>query len=166
MAVTTPDTVEAQEATLYVGGTGEGNYTTIQSAIDAANVDDTIFVYNGTYFEMIFVTKSLQLLGEHMNTTVIDGAGNSHAVIVEANWVTMSSFSVTNATNSGIVLDSSEGSVISDNNISGNHGGGIDLIYSPFNTITNNIIVNHDSQAIYAFESEGGLNLVPRHQTG
>ena len=31
--------------TLYVGGTGEGNYTTIQSAIDNTSIGDTVFVY-------------------------------------------------------------------------------------------------------------------------
>jgi len=32
--------------TLYVGGTGEDNYTTIQDAIDDASEGDTVFVYD------------------------------------------------------------------------------------------------------------------------
>jgi len=35
--------------TLYVGGSGPGNYTKIQDAIDDASYGDTVFVYNGTY---------------------------------------------------------------------------------------------------------------------
>ena len=38
---------------IYVGGTGVGNYTNIQDAIDISSNDDTIFVYNGTYYENI-----------------------------------------------------------------------------------------------------------------
>jgi hypothetical protein len=32
--------------TLYVGGSGEGNYTKIQDAIDNASKGDTVFVYD------------------------------------------------------------------------------------------------------------------------
>ena len=45
--------------TLYVGGSGPGNYSSIQAAIDDANNGDTVFVYNGTYNEWITVDKSL-----------------------------------------------------------------------------------------------------------
>ena len=34
--------------TLYVGGSGEGNYTKIQDAINDSSDGDTVFVYNGT----------------------------------------------------------------------------------------------------------------------
>lgn len=33
---------------LYVGGSGPGNYSKIQDAIDDASKGDTVFVYNGT----------------------------------------------------------------------------------------------------------------------
>ena len=36
--------------TLYVGGSGPNNYTSIQSAIDDAVDGDTVFVYSGTYY--------------------------------------------------------------------------------------------------------------------
>ena len=41
--------------TLYVGGTGAGNYTKIQDAIDNASAGDTIRVFNGVYNENIFI---------------------------------------------------------------------------------------------------------------
>jgi parallel beta-helix repeat protein len=139
----------------YVGGFGPGNYTTIQSAIDAANVGDTVFVYNGTYVESVRVSKSLRLFGEHMNTTVIDGAGTSFGVLIEADSVTMSGFSITNASDHGVELYISSGSEISNNNISGNLGSGIFVLYSPFTIITRNIIFDNDRDAIYTFDSQG-----------
>jgi parallel beta-helix repeat protein len=59
---------------LYVGGTGEGNYTKIQDAIDNASDGDIIFVFNGTYQEKtIKIDKAIKLLGEDREITVIDG---------------------------------------------------------------------------------------------
>ena len=34
---------------LYVGGTGSGNYSCINDAINNTSNGDTVFVYNGTY---------------------------------------------------------------------------------------------------------------------
>ena len=42
---------------LYVGGSGPGNYSTIQEAINDANNGDTVFVYNGTYYEHVTINK-------------------------------------------------------------------------------------------------------------
>lgn len=60
---------------LYVGGSGPGNYTKIQDAIDAALVGDTVFVLDDSspYYEDITISKSISLLGEDRKTTVIDG---------------------------------------------------------------------------------------------
>ena len=59
---------------LYVGGSGPGNYTRIQDAIDNACDGDTVFVYDDSspYYEKIFIDKSIHVLGENKNTTVID----------------------------------------------------------------------------------------------
>ena len=57
--------------TLYVGGSGPGNYSKIQDAIDDASDGDTVFVYNGTYNESVVVNKSISLIGENKETAVI-----------------------------------------------------------------------------------------------
>ena len=56
----------------YVGGSGPGNYTTIQQAIDNASSGDTIFVYSGTYYGDIDISKSLTIIGENKDTTIIN----------------------------------------------------------------------------------------------
>jgi len=59
---------------LYVGGSGLGNYTTIQSALDDAESEDTVFVYNGIYYENLDIPiDDIQLLGENKYETIISG---------------------------------------------------------------------------------------------
>ena len=53
---------------------GSGNYTVIQSAIDATTDGDTVLVYDGTYTENIdYSGKNLIIIGENRETTIIDG---------------------------------------------------------------------------------------------
>ena len=61
---------------LYVGGSGPGNYSSIQAAIDDANSGDTVFVYCGTYEEQISANKSIALEGENNTNTVVVGGFN------------------------------------------------------------------------------------------
>lgn len=53
------------------------NYTTVQEAIDASETMDghTIKVDSGTYYEHISIDKSITLVGEDNDATVIDGNG-------------------------------------------------------------------------------------------
>ena len=60
-------------ATIYVGGSGPGNYSTISEGVQAAKPGDTVFVYNGTYKEQIYFNKPATLVGEDMNSTILDG---------------------------------------------------------------------------------------------
>jgi len=91
--------------TLYVGGTGPDNYTKIRDAIDDASDGDTVFVYNGTYYEHVHIYKSLNLIGENQETTIIDSGGVGGDLV----WATVSDvsicfFTIQNSTNWGIYL--------------------------------------------------------------
>ncbi len=84
---------------LYVGGSGPNNYTSIQDAIDDALPGDTIFVYSGVYYENVRVYKSINLIGENEETTIIDGRNESNVTVfsIEADNVKFSHFTVRNA---------------------------------------------------------------------
>jgi|GEM_PF-4332003 len=81
---------------LYVGGSGPGNYTTIQEAINASFDNDTVFVYDDSspYNERIVVNKSICLLGENKNTTIIVGIIGGDVVSIHADGATLSEFSI------------------------------------------------------------------------
>jgi hypothetical protein len=70
--------------TLFVGGSGPGNYTCIQEAIDAASDGDIVYVFSGTYFENIEINKKLNLLGQDKNTTIIDGNQKGCTIILSS----------------------------------------------------------------------------------
>ncbi len=84
--------------TLYVGGSGPGNYTKIQDAIDDASDGDTVFVYDESspYYENIVVNKSLNIIGEDRDTTEIFQNWDDYYIVkVTANFVNFSGFTIT-----------------------------------------------------------------------
>jgi parallel beta-helix repeat protein len=143
----------AMESILYVGGSGPGNYTKIQHAIDNASDGDTVVVYDDSspYAENIVVDVSISLLGEDKNTTVIDGAKNGNGVNLTADNVRIIGFTIKNGNDSGIYLTSNNNRI--DDNIISDNFYGIKINYENLstalpknighNTITNNLIINN-----------------------
>jgi len=149
---------------LYVGGTGPGNYTTIQGAVDAADGGDTIYVYNGIYHEMVVIDKSLNLLGEDKTSTIIDGQKGEilkdDVILVTADRVNISGFTITNSSvgcsyDAGIALKSADNCVITDNIFKENDWG-MEIRKSHHNTINNNII-SSGSSGIHLCFSDNNL---------
>ncbi len=134
-----PLNVSIVGTTLYVGGSGPGNYSNIQDAIDDANTGDTVFVYNGTYNGHIVVGKSIHLIGEDKNTTIID-YGRNYVVKITADEVNISGFSITNSSgpSSGLSIHSNYNYI--HNNIIDKNVMGVELYYSDNSIITGNII--------------------------
>lgn len=98
---------------MYVGGSGSGNYTTIQAAINDANNGDTVFVFNGTYYGHVNINKSIQLLGQNKNTTIISGY-IAYTVSIASDGVFMSQFTIQNGKDKGegVRIDSAHNSVV------------------------------------------------------
>ncbi len=152
-AFSVPFASDVRAATLYVGGAGPGNYTTIQAAIDVASPGDTVFVYSGTYNESLAVNKTLSLIGEDTNATMVVGNGTGSVIHILSNWVNVSGFSVTGGGSAffdaGLLLDHVHDCHVSHINASSNNWSGLELYYSDWNTIEHNV----------AFENKFGLTL-------
>ena len=83
--------------TLYVGGTGPNNYTSIQDAIDDASEGDTVFVYDDSspYWENILIDKTINLLGENKNTTeIISNWEKFYVINISSDYVNLSGFTI------------------------------------------------------------------------
>ena len=145
---------------LYVGGSGPNNYTSIQDAINDAKDGDTVFVYNGTYHENIVINKSINLIGENKETTIIDGGGNKIGIYISGKWVNVSGFKVINCRadfhyeGAGIFLTYSFYSCISNNIIVDNTVDGIRLSHSYYNIISDNEIINNGGEGINIYLSK------------
>ncbi|MEL7663655.1 MAG: PGF-pre-PGF domain-containing protein [Methanosarcina mazei] len=127
--------------TLYVDDDGTGNYTTIQSAVNAAVNGDTIIVNPGTYEgDITLDTSSLRIQSQSENPedTVIQG--NGFYLTQNAQRIAIKGFTLKGTGSSyAIALEEYADSII-ENNIILDHGTGIDTnIYSTF-TINDNDI--------------------------
>lgn len=147
--------------TLYVGGLGPGNYTTIQAAVDDANIGDTVFVYDDSspYYEHLVVSNSITLIGENKYTTIINGDGTNNTVWICANRVNISGFTVCNnktQTNNAGIRISTNNCTISGNILTCNKYGILlrnftCLTY--YNTIVDNIVEGNNEVGLYIGES-------------
>ncbi len=141
--------------TLYVGGSGPNNYTRIQDAIDDASDGDTVFVYDDSspYYEDIGIDKSINLIGENKETTVIDGGSSTwhFAIFLIAPSITICGFTIQCYSTHGRGIwvynapgeDGSYNNTIYDNIIKDTKKFGILLESSSGNKIFGNEIRNH-----------------------
>ncbi len=142
------ETTASDSSMVYVGGSGPGNYSSIQEAIDDVALGGTVFVYSGTYYENIIIDKNINIFGEDRDTTVIDGCGLNKAIKICADNVCVSGFTVQNTTrykhiwmSSGIEIYQSD-SVSIQNNIFLNNYNGVSIINSTGNVFRDNIMFN------------------------
>ncbi len=134
------------------------DFATIQEAINAADAGDTIFVKRGTYVENPVVNKSVSLVGEDRDATVIDVTAGLkvqsnfvnitgltiydgyHGITVSSNSCRISGNKITDA-QVGIALISAYGNVVAENTLE-NIGlsAAIQLSYSYNNLVQHNYI--------------------------
>ena len=121
------------------------DFATIQTAINNASVGDIIQVKPKIYFESIVVNKTVSLIGDDRDTTIIDGTGT--VVLVTADNVIISGFTVRNGA-IGIWLDSSWNTTVTDNNVNKNDDG-IHLFSSQNCLISKNNSSNNHQRGIF-----------------
>lgn len=166
--------------TLYVGGSGPGNYSSIQDAINDANDGDTVFVYDDSspYKENIIIDKSIDLIGEDKDTTVMISKYVDNVISVSSEYVNISNFTIdgNNFKEDNIFVNSSYINI--DNVIFQKNRNGIFTYWgSSYNKISDcvfkdcfngilmptdyNIVINNTFQNnSFGFDSSGSNNLI------
>jgi parallel beta-helix repeat protein len=158
--------VQQNNHILTVDKTGEGDYTTIQEAINNALDGSTIFIKAGTYSEIIDITRGISLVGEDEVIINPISEKNSYAMRVGAPQTKISKICVTNGApgpyTSGIYISASNteledcsvydtpigvaiwtsNNIINNCNFQGCKDEGIALLGSKYSTCNDNKITN------------------------
>ena len=132
----------------------------IQSGVNFAEPGWTVYATSSTYLENVTINKTLTVIGEGRNTTIIDARGNESVVLVDSSsYVNVSGFTVRNGTY-GFHLNNSNYCVLEDNNaVNNTYGIYLGSIGYPsyYNTIINNI-VNNNTRGIELYFSN--INII------
>jgi len=129
---------------LYVGGSGPGNYSRIQDAIDTASANDTIFVYSGIYNENLVINKSIVLMGQERSTTILLGVNGSTIVEINQCSVEFKGFTIRKGNEAnfiGILLNGCQSSRIQQNAVISCEIGML-IAQTESTRISNNTILN------------------------
>jgi nitrous oxidase accessory protein NosD len=152
----TDDTSNVSDHSVVIEGK-EDIYSTITDAINNAVNGDTLLVGAGLYNESLIINKSITLVGDGKETTIISGNLTGDVIHISISHVTITGFTIQNAgieyyskgTDAGIDIRS-DYNTISDNNIISNGNYGLYFhTASNNNTITYNIF-SENKYGIYS----------------
>ena len=120
---------------------------------------DTIYVYNGTYYEQVTINITINLIGENNSYTIIDGERKGNVVTINSDFVNVSNFLIRKSgTDSypkycaGIDVRSSYCN-IQDNYLVDNRNGIALYKNSNHTTLVNNRCVSSSFRGIYFKEN-------------
>ncbi|MCJ7572497.1 MAG: right-handed parallel beta-helix repeat-containing protein [Candidatus Thermoplasmatota archaeon] len=127
-------------------GWGVDHFNKIQDGINAASDGDTVYVYNGIFYEKnVLIKKSIKLIGENTEKTIIDANREYHVIFCYVSNISIQYFTIRNShpEGTGILLTNSNNCKITNNDIHSNYYG-IKCVESDNNIISNNIISSNN----------------------
>lgn len=135
------------------------DYPTIQEGINAAKSGDIVFVSSNMYYEHVIVNKTVTLMGESKENTIIDGNGTETVVTMTVPNIEVKGFTIQNGgdfPHCGVLVSSCNGNIIS-NNIIRNNYNGLELHQSNGSNVFDNTITNNSNAAIYISYSSDNI---------
>lgn len=151
--------VDAANTTGIEDGTETYPFNTITEGIDAVASGKSVLVSAGTYNEQLIINKGITLQGADKETTFISGIGfNGNLITIEADYVTITGFTIDSAsvTSIGIYFDNYSFININNNLIKNNKDYGISYINSA-PIIEGNNIENNNSSGIKVATNGAGI---------
>ena len=127
---------------LRVSSTEEGDYISIQAAIDKAEAGDTIFIGPGIYVENVKINKEVRIWSDSRKPedTIIRAADPMESTVeISVDRVSFSGFGIEGSEKTGILLTGAKSCYVNNNLVQGAEAG-ILLKNSESNIISNNLI--------------------------
>lgn len=148
---------------ITVGNSADSNFTHIQDALDNASNNDIILVQPGIYLETILINKSIQLIGEDRDNTIILSEYDTKLNMINILTINVDNCSIKNLSfvkshgdNIRGVIINSNNNTIMNCNISGLYFGIEINRYSMNNLIKQNII-SKNTDGIWATYTENNV---------
>ncbi len=152
-------TAQDDSRTWIVDAHGSGDFDTIQAAVNMAQTGDTVFVKSGHYSERIVIGKSLTLLGEDMNKTIVDGSHNGTIVTINAHNVQVRNFTLQNSgwelMQGAVYVSGSSFNVSVSNNTMINNEYGVLADPGSYVIISDNLIIGNGTTYVDPFDTAG-----------
>ncbi len=142
-------------------GWGCDHFASIQDGINMVADYGTVNVHQGVYYEHIIIDKTLCLVGEDKDTTIIDGGlvQNVNILLVTAGEVRISGFTIRHCRlqghfhpdppQSAIMISNSSGLIVVTGNIIIDNDYGISIGGSSNNIIYENDFINNNNFGVY-----------------
>ena len=143
----------------------DADYKSIQELIDSSYDGDTIYIHNGTYYETLIINKSITLIGEGENKTIIDckkgGIDHIDIILINADNCTIKGFKLINTNVSldviGININSSN-NTISNNVISRTNKGVYFHAYTNNTKIYGNNILDNQEGIVLSYSHNNNIS--------
>jgi parallel beta-helix repeat protein len=117
-------------------------FDSIENAINNVSEDGTVFIYNGTYYENIIINKTIELIGEDREKTIINGNEKGNVLSIFDNDCTIQNINFSNAgVNSGIKILSNDNKIVNNTFFDNYYGIWIDT--KTKNTVSDNIFLKN-----------------------
>jgi len=131
-------------------GWGEDHFDNIQTGINAVNESGYVYVNKGVYYENIFIGKTLNLIGEEKETTIIKGTAGQNTITISTDSAYVEGFTITHDNtlsgmgDSGVVINEyGNGIEVCNNIIDNNREYGVLIIGSCHHNIHHNDITSN-----------------------
>ena len=179
-ALAPPFYAAAAASTLYVGGAGCSDsgpgtqaqpYCTISKAAAVATFGQTVLVSSGTYTEDVTPANSgtagnpITFQAAPGATATITGAADAFTISGRS-WITISGFTITGTTSSGIYLSNASNITVSGNTVTasgqrvqGANAVGIYVGGTSNSTISGNTVDNNSATGIYLTQGSTGVTV-------